>query len=67
MTSWATSKEGGQQGEEGDCLLLLGSCKVPPGALPLHLGLPAQEGCGPLEADPTEGREHDLRAVAPLL
>lgn len=67
MTSWAASKEGGQQGEEGDCLLLLGSSKAPPGELPPHPGLPAQEECGPVEAGPIEGCEHDQRAVAPLL
>jgi len=61
MTSWAASKEGGQQGEEGDCLLL-GSSKAPPGELP-----PQQEECGPVEAGPIEGCEHDQRAVAPLL
>ena len=48
-------KGGGQQGEGGDCPLLLGSCEAPSGVLCLCLGPPAQEGCGALVTGPEKG------------
>jgi len=47
-------KRGGQQGEEGDCPPLFGSCEAPSGLLRPGLGSPVQEGCGALGVGPEE-------------
>ena len=47
--------ERGQQGEGGDCSLLLSSCKAPSGVLQTGLGPQVQEGHGTLEVGPEEG------------
>ena len=45
-------KQGGQQGEGGDCPHLLSFCEAPSGVVCPGLGLPVQEGHGALRAGP---------------
>lgn len=60
-------KQHGQQVNPGYCPTLLHTGETLSGALYPALGLPAQEGFGPVGASPEEDHRGDQRSRAPLL